>query len=212
MKTLNFKEYTEKINEFFSYTVNQDITKGKDKEGNYIYISKKEKYILYPPKYINIFKYIEKLEKEENFIYFNLENIKNSLFIDTNNSKNNLKNSINYFFSQLEKIKIIKNKINEYIKDEYLEFDNKKQDINLELKNLSDKLKDLFEKKQYIYNLNRENWNELNSEYLLTYNKYMTLNKDFNKINKKKLNKEMMIEEPKIEFIKSYTKDLFLSL
>lgn len=212
MKILNFTEYTERINEFFSYTTNQDINKGKDKEGNYIYISKNEKYILYPPKYINIFKYIEKLEKEENFIYFNLENIKNSLLIESNNNKINLKNNINHFFSQLEKIKILKNKINDYIKDEYLEFDNRKQNINLELKNLSDKLKDLFEKKQYIYNLNKENWNELNSEYLLTYNKYMSLNKEFNQINKKKINKEMMIEEPKIEFIRSYPKELYLSL
>ena len=106
-KIISFKEYNDKINDFFTYS-SSNVKKGKDVNGNYIYLSSKEKFIIYPPKYKNIYKYKEDLEKEKKDIEFKLENLRNSLLSSKSNFDDiNYKKKSNELYS-----KLIKNKKN----------------------------------------------------------------------------------------------------
>ena len=55
IKELSLEEYTEYLNKIvvLDIGIKGKIKKGKDLDGNYIYISNTDKFILTPPEYIN---------------------------------------------------------------------------------------------------------------------------------------------------------------
>ena len=90
--------------------------------------------------------------------------------------------------------------------------DKKISQINFDINNNTQECSELFRKKEYIFDLNKENWNELNSSYLEKYKLNIDLVKELKNLKDFSLFSEMLIEEPKIEYIKSYNKNIYLKL
>ena len=211
-KIISFKEYNDKINDFFTFSTS-NVKKGKDIEGNYIYLSQKEKFIIYPPKYKNIYKYKEDLEKEKKNIEFKLENLRNSLLSSKSNFDDiNYKKNSNELYSKLIQNKKEFDNIHNFIMEQKISTDKKISQINFDINNNTQECSELFRKKEYIFDLNKENWNELNSSYLEKYKLNIDLVKELKNLKDFSLFSEMLIEEPKIEYIKSYNKNIYLKL
>jgi len=211
-RIISFKEYNDKINDFFTFSTS-NVKKGKDIAGNYIYLSPKEKFIMYPPKYKNIYKYKEDLEKERKNIEFKLENLRNSLLSSKSNFDDiNYKKKTNELYSKLIQNKKEFDNIHNFIMEQKMITDKKISQINFDINNNTQECSELFRKKEYIFDLNKENWNEINSSYLEKYKLNIDLASQLKNLKDVSLFSEMLIEEPKIEYIKTYDKNIYLKL
>jgi hypothetical protein len=179
---LNEIEYKNLYNDFFSIK-SKNISKGKDKDGNLIFISPSSKYILYHSKYKELYDYFNELIEQKLELIDKITLVKNLFINDTDNKE--------YKQEYINLIKEYEN-INALIEDtynsieEYQITDNEKNNIDNKIKEINLDLKKILKEREFLINEkndeNEEKINEYNNEIISIFNKIKKYN-----INKQKL-------------------------
>lgn len=214
-KELEISEYKEYLNKFYvlDIGIKGKIKKGKDANGNYIYISNDEKFILYPPEYTN-----QNILKEKIKIKNDLLRKINLLIADTiiNNSVDEEYNK-SYKEYQKELKDILK--YEEIFNDTNQNSSNElKEDIKMlqqERNILENELQTIYENKISLFKNNLDEWSKENKKYLA---KIKKLNKIREVLSKKEKiiidnlkNESIMMKKPSIEFNpKNYNFDIIM--
>lgn len=190
---LNDIEYKKLYNDFYNIK-SKNTQKGKDIEGNLVFISPNLKYVLYHGKYKELYQYFNELIEKKLILIDKITHLKHIIINDYDN--NELKKEFNDLYKEYENTNIL-------IEDTYnniSEFqisDNEKKDLNEKIKNLENELKKTLNEKKKILsaNNNKENIDgeseekdednnvkiqELNNEIINLFKK----NKNYNKIKK----------------------------
>ena len=200
---LNDTEYKNLYNDFYSIK-SKNISKGKDKEGNLVFISNSSKYILYHSKYKDLYDYFNELvedklqlidkitlvknliindyenkeyKKEFNDLYKEYENI-NALIEDTYNNITEYHIIDNEKNNIDDKIKEINNDLNKILKERNILIDNKKNKYNKEDEDIDEENPE--EKENSIED---DKINEYNNEIINFFNKIKKYNKNKQKLS-----------------------------
>jgi len=203
-KELSLEEYTEYLNKFsvLDIGIKGKIKKGKDFNGNYIYISNTEKFILTPPEYINYYEFKKEFKiKNELLRKINLC-IKNTVL--SNNITNENEKLYKQYQSQLQELLDKEEIINDYIKASTLELKNDIKKLQQESNICKNELQTIYENKTSLYKNDFDEWSKQNKLYLKTMQKLNKINKSLNKkekfVDDKIETDNIMIKHPSIEF------------
>lgn len=214
-KELEISEYKEYLNKFYvlDIGIKGKIKKGKDFNGNYIYISNDEKFILYPPEYTNTKNFKQIIEKKNEILR------KVNLLINDTIINNKVEEEDNKHY------KIYQNELDEILEFENI-FNENTENISYELKDeikklqqerniLENELQSIYENKISLYKDNSVEWSKQNKIYLT---KLKKINKTREVLSKKEIsilenikNESIMIKKPAIKLNpKNYSFDIIM--
>lgn len=214
-KELEISEYKEYLNKFYvlDIGIKGKIKKGKDANGNYIYISNDEKFILYPPEYTN-----QNILKEKIKIKNDLLRKINLLIADTiiNNSVDEEYNkSYKEYQKELKEILKYEEIFNDTTQNSSNELKEDIKKLQQERNILENELQAIYENKISLFKNNLDEWSKENKKYLA---KIKKLNKIREVLSKKEKiiidnlkNESIMMKKPTIEFNpKNYNFDIIM--
>lgn len=214
-KELEISEYKEYLNKFYvlDIGIKGKIKKGKDFNGNYIYISNDEKFILYPPEYTNTKNFKQIIEKKNEILR------KVNLLINDTIINNKVEEEDNKHY------KIYQNELDEILEFENI-FNENTENISYDLKDeikklqqerniLENELQAIYENKISLYKDNSVEWSKQNKIYLT---KLKKINKIREVLSKKEIsilenikNESIMIKKPAIKLNpKNYSFDIIM--
>lgn len=215
-KELSLEEYSEYLNKFFvlDIGIKGKIKKGKDINGNYIYISNTEKFILTPPEYINYYEFKKEFKNKNELLRKINLCIKNTVL--SNNITKENENLYNQYQSQLQELLNKEEIINDYFKTSTLELKQEIKKLQQEKNICENELQTIYENKIILYKNDFDEWSKQNKLYLKTIQKLNKINKLLNKkekfVDDKIETDNIMIKHPSIEFNpKKYNIDIIIS-
>tara|TARA_B100000900_G_scaffold402064_1_gene407477 strand:- start:812 stop:1465 length:654 start_codon:yes stop_codon:yes gene_type:complete len=204
VKELEISEYKEYLNKFYvlDIGIKGKIKKGKDVNGNYIYISNDEKFILYPPEYTNTKKFKQVIEKK-NELLRKVNLLINDTIINNNVEEENNK-LYKAYIDELNKILQYENIFNENNENISADLRNEIKDLQQERNILENELQAIYENKISLYKSDSVEWSKQNKTYLTKLNK---INKIKEALGKKEIkilenikNESIIIKKPSVEF------------
>lgn len=203
-KELEISEYKEYLNKFYvlDIGIKGKIKKGKDADGNYIYISNDEKFILYPPEYTNT-KNFKKIIEKKNELLRKINLLINDTIINNNVEEEN-NNLYKTYLNDLNKILQYENVFNENNENTSIDLRNEIKSLQQERNILENEIQAIYENKISIYKEDSVEWSKQNKSYLI---KLKKLNKIRELLGKKEIlilentkNESIIIKKPSIEF------------
>lgn len=202
-KELEISEYKEYLNKFYvlDIGIKGKIKKGKDADGNYIYISNDEKFILYPPEYTNT-KNFKKIIEKKNELLRKINLLINDTIINNNVEEEN-NNLYKTYLNDLNKILQYENVFNENNENTSIDLRNEIKSLQQERNILENEIQAIYENKISIYKEDSVEWSKQNKSYLI---KLTKLNKIRELLGKKEIlilentkNESIIIKKPSIE-------------
>lgn len=210
IKELEFDEYKEYTNKFYILDIGIKgiVQKGKDINGNYIYIGQNEKFILYTPEYTN-YDELKNILKKKHDLIRKMNIIVNDTKINQSIDKND-EELYNKYRENLIKIKEKEDIINNYINDTYNELNEDIKKLNQEKNILENELINIYENKINLYSKDNDKWSEENRKYLEKVKRCdkvkKILIKKESQLNESLKNDNILLKKPSIEFNpKKYT-------
>lgn len=215
VKELEISEYKEYLNKFYvlDIGIKGKIKKGKDVNGNYIYISNDEKFILYPPEYTNTKNFKQVIEKK-NELLRKVNLLINDTIINNNVEEENNK-IYKAYIDELNEILQYENIFNENNENISVDLRNEIKDLQQERNILENELQAIYENKISLYKSDSIEWSKQNKTYLTKLNK---INKIKEALGKKEIkilenikNESIIIKKPSVEFNpKDYTINIIM--
>lgn len=214
-KELEISEYKEYLNKFYvlDIGIKGKIKKGKDFNGNYIYISNDEKFILFPPEYTNTKNFKQIIEKKNQILR------KVNLLINDTITNNSVEEENNKHYkiyqNELDKILKYENIFNENTENSSSDLKDEIKKLQQERNILENELQAIYENKISIYRDDSVKWSTQNKTYLT---KLKKINKIREVLSKKEIlilenikNESIMIKKPSIEINpKNYSFDIIM--
>ena len=158
---LNDIEYKKLYNDFYNIK-SKNTQKGKDNEGNLVFISSNLKYVLYHSKYKELYQYLNELIENKLKLIDKITHVKHIIINDYDN--NELKKEFNNLYKEYENINTFLNDTYNNI-SEFQINENEKNDLEEKIKSLENELeKNLTERNKILKekNNNKENNKEEN--------------------------------------------------
>lgn len=168
---LNNNEFKNKYNDFHGIK-SKNIKKGKDNFGNFVFISPSEKYILYPPKYKELYQYVNELINAKLELINSISLLKNMLINDQDN--NDLKKEFEKKYNEFQNNDILINNtlsdidVHETDNHEYIKYKEKSKSLQNDLDKII---------KERSNETDKEKLKDLNKQIIDLFNKTRTLNK-----------------------------------
>lgn len=149
---LNDIEYKKLYNDFYSIK-SKNTQKGKDSEGNLVFISPNLKYVLYHGKYKELYQYFNELIEKKLTLIDKITHIKHIIINDYDN--NELKKEFNDLYKEYENLNsLIEDTYNDI--NEFQISDNEKNDLNDKIKNLKNELEKTLEERNKLLSVNNK--------------------------------------------------------
>jgi hypothetical protein len=153
---LNEIEFQLKFNDFYNIK-NKNIKKGKDMQGNLIFISPQENYILYPAKYKELYQYLNDLFDERIRLHNLLNNLK--IMIINGDDSNETQTQFKKNHNDYKEVMILINEVLDIVNQ--IKEETETKEIKIKLKELNKEFEKLNKDKKILLEEAESNVNEI---------------------------------------------------